>query len=136
MNNYYVYLYWRLDTMEVFYVGKGRNDRWKRLSRNNKHFNNIVNKHLVAVEIVKYDLTESEAFYWEEEVIRQLVFEYGFSIDIPKNKSNEKGYHLVNCTWGGEGCSGWKHTEETLEKAVANREYKNGHMNKNSKMLV
>ena len=26
-NEYYVYIYWRLDTNEPFYVGKGKNNR-------------------------------------------------------------------------------------------------------------
>lgn len=106
MNNYYVYIYWRLDTNEVFYVGKGKDRRWKSLKRKNKHFMNIINKHPIAVEIIKDNLTEQEAFYWEEKIIETLVFEYGYSIDIPNNRSKEKGMHLVNCTWGGEGTSG------------------------------
>jgi hypothetical protein len=116
MNDYYVYLYWRLDTNEIFYVGKGKGDRWKRLSRNNNHFKNIVNKCPIAVEIVKDRLTEIEAFYWEEEIINKLVFEYGYSIDIPNNRSLERGRHLVNQTFGGEGTSGWRHSEETKKK--------------------
>lgn len=85
MRDYYIYIYYRLDTNEPFYIGKGRKGRWKRLNRENTHFNNIVNKHDVAVEIIKYNLTEEEAFYWEEEIIRILVFEYGYSIEIINN---------------------------------------------------
>ena len=117
MNDYYVYIYWRLDINEPFYVGKGHNNRWKQLKRiHNKHFMNIVNKYPVACEITKDNLTESEAFYWEEFIINKLVFEYGFSIDIPNNKSVEKGYHLVNCTWGGEGTSGMNPYEMVNEE--------------------
>ena len=118
-NVYYVYIYWRLDTNEPFYIGKGCGYRWRRLNRKNKHFNNIVNKHPIVVEIIKNNLTESEAFYWEEEIIRQLVFEYGYSIDIPNNRSkNEKFYHLVNCTWGGEGTSGVDAFENKTEEEM------------------
>ena len=55
MNDYYVYVYWRLDTNEPFYVGKGRDRRWKCLypSRRNEHFIRIIEKHPIAVEIVK-----------------------------------------------------------------------------------
>ena len=120
MNDYYVYIYWRLDTNEPFYVGMGHGYRWRDLSKRNKHFKNIVNKYLFVVEIVKENLTQFEAFYWEEKIIEILVFEYGFSIDIKNNRSSEKGYHLVNMTWGGEGCIGYKHTEKTKNKMSEN----------------
>ena len=106
MNDYYVYIYWRLDTNEPFYVGKGKGRRWKRLKRN-KHFNRIIDKYPIAVTIEKDNLNEQEAFYLEEKIIEILVFEYGFSIDIPKNRSvDEKLSHLTNMSWGGEGASG------------------------------
>lgn len=118
MNNYYVYIYYRLDTNEPFYIGKGKGNRWKVLSpsKRNIHFINIINKYSVVCEIIKSNLTEEEALYWEEEIIRQLVFEYGYSIDITDNRSIEKGCHLVNQTWGGEGASGYKHCSETIQK--------------------
>ena len=106
MKDYYVYIYYRLDTNEPFYVGMGHGYRWRELRNRNQHFKNIVNKYLFVVEIVKENLTQFEAFYWEEKIIEILVFEYGFSIDIKNNRSSEKGYHLVNMTWGGEGTSG------------------------------
>ena len=106
MNDYYVYIYYRLDTNEPFYIGKGHGRRWKVLKRKNTHFNRVVEKYEVAVVIEKIGLTEQEAFYWEEKIIETLVFEYGFSIDIPQNRSSEEGYHLVNQTFGGEGASG------------------------------
>ena len=115
--DYYVYLYWRLDTNEPFYVGKGCNDRWKKLNREyNKHFTSIVNNIPIAVTIEKENLTEDEAFYWEEEIIRQLVFEYGFSIDIKGANSNDHYCHLVNQTWGGEGTSGHNPYENKTEE--------------------
>lgn len=119
MNDYYVYIYWRLDTNEPFYIGKGHDNRWKTLKRENTHFNNIVNKYPIAVEIIKDNLTEEQAHNIECWIIHQLVFDYGYSIDIPNNRSKERGRHLVNATWGGEGTSGkchkgknnpmWKH---------------------------
>lgn len=122
MNNYYVYIYWRLDTNDIFYVGKGKGNRWRRVNktarRHNKHFMNIINKHPVVCEIVKENLTESEALYWEEKIIETLVFEFGYSIDISNNRSKEKGLHLVNQTWGGEGTSGMKPWENKTEEEV------------------
>ena len=115
MNNYYVYIYWRLDINEPFYVGKGKGKRWKRLdkgARKNKHFRNIINKIPIAVEIIKDNLTEEQAHGIEIWLINELVFEYGFSIDIEGNRSNDHYCHLTNKVWGGEGCSGYKHSEE------------------------
>ena len=118
---YYVYIYWRLDINEPFYIGKGTGYRWKRLNRDNNHFNNIVKKYPIAVEIVKDNLTEEQALGIECFLINQLVFEEGYSIDIQNNRSkNRKTQHLVNCTWGGEGTSGLnafenKTDEEMLE---------------------
>lgn len=118
--DYYVYIYWRLDINEPFYVGKGHGDRWKRLNKRNDHFKKIDNKTKIMVEIIKENLTENEAFYWEEKIIETLVFEYGYSIDISNNRSKEFGSHLVNASWGGEGNSGInpfnKMSEETKEK--------------------
>ena len=142
---FYVYLYWRLDTNEVFYVGKGKGDRWRRLDRKyNPHFMNIVNKYLIAVEIFKDNLTEQEALDIECWVINELVFEYGFSIDIPNNRSSEKGCYLVNMTWGGEGTSGVNafenKTEEEMKeikrKISENREYKKRGDHESAKWVV
>lgn len=122
MNNYYVYIYWRLDTNEPFYIGKGRNRRWLEVydTHRNKYFMRIANKHPIVCEIIKDNLTEEQAHGIECWIINELVFEYGYSIDIPNNRSSEKGFHLVNCTWGGEGISGCNpfenKTEEELEK--------------------
>ena len=117
-NDYYVYIYWRLDINEPFYVGKGKGNRWRDLGgdRRKRHFKRIINKHPIVCEIVKNNLTEEQAHGIECWIINELVFEYGYSIDILNNRSREKGYHLVNCTWGGDGVSGYKHTEEEIEK--------------------
>lgn len=121
MNDYYVYIYWRLDTNEIFYVGMGHRNRWRDLNKRNKHFKNIANKVKIICEIVKENLTQLEALYWEQKVIEQLVFKYGYSIDMPNNRSEEKGLHLCNMTFGGEGCIGYKHTDVSKEKMKGKR---------------
>lgn len=113
--NYYVYIYWRLDTNEPFYIGKGKGNRWKNLDRRNEHFKRIVNKSQFVVEIVKDNLTNECACGIEIYLINKLVFEYGYSIDILNNHSIEKGMHLVNQTWGGDGLSR-PHTEKEKER--------------------
>ena len=120
-NSYYVYIYYRLDTNEPFYVGKGCRYRWKDLSRRNKHFKKIANKYPIAVDIIKDNLTDEEASGIECYIIDKLVFEYGFSIDIKNNEGNRRDYHLVNQTWGGEGSSGCIPSEETRLKMSKSR---------------
>lgn len=156
-NDYYVYIYWRLDTNEPFYVGKGKLYRYYHLYNRGNHFNNIINKCEVAVEIVMDNLTEEQAHGIECWIINELVFEYGYSIDILNNVSIEKGRHLVNATWGGEGMSGCyslrnksedelkeiykKHSRSLKEngkvKGENNPMYgKHGKDNKNSKSVI
>lgn len=123
MNDYYVYIYWRLDTNEPFYVGKGYNDRCYELSHSrNDHYKNIINKYPIAVEIVADNLTEVQAFGIECYLIHELVFEYGYSIDIKGNYSSEEERHLVNMTWGGDGVSR-PHSQEFkdyISKSISN----------------
>ena len=40
-NNYYVYMYHITDTEEVFYIGKGKNNRYKEVKRRNQMFLNV-----------------------------------------------------------------------------------------------
>lgn len=127
-HNFYVYAYYRLDTNEIFYIGKGHGGRCYNINNRSNYFKNICNKVDVAVVILIDELTEDEAFMYEAEAIHSLVFDYGYSIEIEGNRSKEKGCHLVNQTWGGEGVStiwseerkeskrGYKHTDETKEK--------------------
>ena len=96
---YYVYLHKRNDTNCVFYVGKGKNKRaWSKGSRN-KHWKHITEKHGYSIEIIKSNLTESQAF--EEEII--TINTYGIS-------------NLVNMTIGGNTSTGYVHTEATRQK--------------------
>ncbi len=72
-NDYYVYIYWRLDTNEPFYIGKGKGDRWKKLNTRNKHFKRVINKYPIAVEIIKDNLTNEQACGIEVYLINKLV---------------------------------------------------------------
>ena len=112
---YYVYGYIRLDTNTYFYIGKGKNNRWRSNQRNN-WFKKIMNKCQCVCEILYDNLTEEEAFRLEEDAIYDLVFNEGYGINI-KGIENED-YYLINCTWGGEGASGREYipSKKTLEK--------------------
>lgn len=117
---YYIYAYIRLDTNTYFYIGKGKNNRWKRSDNRSKYFLNILNSTDCVVEILYDNLTESDAFLKEMEIIEDLVLNEGYSIYIPEfyEKDNEK--QLVNKTWGGEGTTGYhiKQSQETINKRV------------------
>ena len=117
-NCYYVYQYIRLDNGTIFYVGKGKNNRYLRLDSRNKHFTNILNSVECAVEIIYDNLTEREALDLEMQTIHELVFNEGYSIDIHGFNDKSNTNYLTNCTWGGEGTSGFsmKQSPETIEK--------------------
>ena len=87
-NIYYVYLHRRLDTNDVFYVGKGKGRRaYEKFSRN-RWWLAIVEKVGFTVEMVEINLFEHDAFLLEVETIK---FYKGC------------GYKLCNLTNGGEG---------------------------------
>lgn len=94
-NNAYVYVHLRATDDSVFYVGKGTLKRaWSRTGRN-RWWRFIVAKYGYEVAIVKDGLSEACAFSLE----RMLISVYRAS--------------LCNITDGGEGASGYKHSDET-----------------------
>lgn len=92
---YYVYKWTRLDTNQVFYIGKGHGNRYKDRSMRNRYFNNVVNKvgmDNILIEIIEDNLDEETSFK------REIYY-------IDKYKS--LGHKLTNMTSGGEGSSDW-----------------------------
>lgn len=63
--NFYTYLHRTKDTNEVFYVGKGKNNRATDKNNRNVWWHRKVNKHGYVVEIVAYWPTEAEALQHE-----------------------------------------------------------------------
>lgn len=106
MSIYYVYQHRRADTGEIFYVGKGKNNRCFQTRNRNKHWKNIVNKTTYSVEILYDNL---------EEPVANLV-EIGLIALY-----NSQGKVLCNVTLGGEGCSGFKHSIESKEVMAKKR---------------
>ena len=101
MREFYVYIHRKMDTGEIFYVGKGKGSRYKDSSSRNKHWKHIVNKHGFAYEIIKDKLTEEEA------------------LSIELDKINDIGIdNLSNIVLGGKGASGWKHSD-SAKKAIS-----------------
>lgn len=103
MNNVKLYIHRRKDTNEVFYVGIGLKNRPFSKKHRNIHWHNIVNKFDYIIEILFDNLTWKKAFKLEIALIKK----YG-------RKDLGLG-NLVNKTDGGEGCYGFKHSEEYIK---------------------
>jgi hypothetical protein len=111
--DYLVYTHTRPDTNEIFYVGKGTGSRANSSIGRNRYWNNIVNKAgEFKTDILAHNLTEKEALNFEALIIAKL---------------KEQIVKLCNLTNGGEGISGYKHTEEMKEyirtKAIGNKSH-------------
>jgi hypothetical protein len=98
---YYVYEHLRLDTNEIFYVGKGKCNRYKSNKNRNKHWHHIVNKCGFSTKILVQNIDEELAFLIEKELI---------------SKYKKMDINLVNYTDGGEGFSGGKHSDKAKAK--------------------
>lgn len=103
---YYVYQHIKADTNEIFYVGKGMDNRAFKTTSRNDHWKRIVAKHGLKIEFVAKNLTEELAFLVEAETI---------------NLYKRLDVKLCNMTEGGEGASGYKHTEEHKSKMLGNQ---------------
>lgn len=98
-NDFYVYEWFNVDTNEVFYVGKGRKNRYKDVKQRNIYFKNYYNKHQCNVRKIKISLTEDEAFKLEIKLI---------------NNYKEIDQCKCNLTKGGEGSTFLPGTKEQM----------------------
>jgi len=103
---FYVYEHTRNDTNEVFYVGKGSNGRCRTKIGRNQHWHNIVNFAGFTVRKIFKNITEEFALELEKRRIQEL---------------RAQGIPIVNYTDGGDGVSGYKHTDETKAKMSAKK---------------
>ena len=147
-NRFYIYVWIREDYNTIFYVGKGCDFRATCKQGRNRYFLNIVENIPTRMEKIYDNLTEKEAFDLEISTIHNLVYEQGYSIDI-EGFEKIKGRHLVNKTWGGEGSSGRRLTEQEkkhlseIKTGIANpkiseamKEYHKTHEHHNAKKVV
>ena len=106
---YYIYQHRSVDTNEIFYIGKGKGRRFCNQSKRSEYWKNYVAKHGFVPEIIKDGLDEELAFLAEAECI---------------DAYKRRGIKLINLTNGGEGASGYKHTEKHKAKMVGNEYWK------------
>lgn len=98
---FYVYVHIRLDTGEIFYVGKGKGKRaWNRTHRTT-HWSRVVKKYGRIVKILSDHEHEHEAYNEEIRVISEL---------------RSQGLPLVNISNGGGGPSGRKLTDSQKQR--------------------
>lgn len=120
---YYRYGHWVFH-YEPFYVGKGKGNRFTKHERlavsgstRNVHKVNKIRRILksgerLIIRMLRRNMSEAEAFETEIRLIRLI--------------GRGKLGPLVNKTSGGEGISGYKHTEATrlkISQAIARRSY-------------
>lgn len=99
----YIYKHTRVDKGEIFYIGIGNQDKYKRAfvtQKRNKFWKNVVSKTEYIVEIIEDGLTWEEACKKEIELIKF----YG--------RRDLRLGTLVNLTDGGDGTIGIIHTEQ------------------------
>lgn len=107
---FYVYMY--LDQNNVpFYIGKGKDIRRYVSIHLNTSPNNFLKRKIlklgqmnIKIHFLHKNLTEENAFYWERYWIKYI------------GRRITKEGPLCNITEGGEGSSGYKHTNETKRK--------------------
>jgi len=98
---HYVYIHYKQDTKEPFYIGKGNKKRYKQTTGRSEYWKRIVNKYGFYSEIHSYYETHEEALIKEIELIKEY---------------KELGFNLCNLSEGGDGITGYKHTNTAKEK--------------------
>lgn len=101
---YFVYRYIRLDTNLPFYVGKGKENRARRIWYHNQRCRRIAEKHGYEIEYILEGLTENKAIEKEAEFISLY---------------KDLGYCEANFTLGGIATAGYRHTEDAKKRITA-----------------
>lgn len=69
---FYVYAWYNKKTKEIFYIGKGCNNRYKQVKNRNKLFIDYYNNNDCGVKIIKWFNNEDEALEYENKCIIRL----------------------------------------------------------------
>lgn len=108
MNEFYVYMYRRNDTNDVFYIGKGKGYRAEMINGHNDHCIKVANKYGFTIEYVRRGMSEKDALQLEKDLLHKYVHEYGYSIEIEGLRDRSNPHNLCNHTMGGEGNAGFR----------------------------
>lgn len=104
---FYVYIHFKKDSLEPFYIGKGTGGRMKATSHRNQYWQRIVNKHGFIADVLKYFSSSEAAFDYEKEMIKFF---------------RDQGFKLCNLTDGGDGAAGVTISPETrLKMSIAKK---------------
>ena len=103
---FYVYEHRKADSGVPFYVGKGCKQRAYCFADRTAFWKNTRRRHGVTVHMLATGLNEELAFVVEAERIDQL---------------RRIGLRLCNFSDGGEGTTGYQHTDDTRRKMSAKR---------------
>jgi hypothetical protein len=107
MTDFYTYLHCKPNG-GPFYVGKGHGRRSHMLTQRSQYHKRMIKKYGVEIFVFPCE-SEEQAFADEIQQIAQLRAE---------------GYKLVNRTDGGDGTSGYRHTDEAKDKVSKARKGK------------
>jgi hypothetical protein len=130
-HQFYVYCHRRKTDGKCFYIGKGKNDRYKTTLGRNQHWWNIVNKHGFETEILVNNITEAKAFELESKFCKQIGYknlcnireENGWGGYTMKDSTKEKIKNSLKGrknSWVTENLKGKKQPEGTgLKKSKA-----------------
>lgn len=94
---FYVYQWFNKDTGEIFYVGKGCNNRYKTINHRNSLFLNYLENHNCDSKIIAYFEKEEDAFKYEHEKILELKAKGQCSCNL-----DDGGTGGVNFIWTPE----------------------------------
>lgn len=109
---FYVYEHIRNDTLKPFYIGKGNGKRAFSKRDRTAYWQNVVNKaDGFTVQYLAQDVDEEFAFLLEVEAI---------------DAYRKRGITLVNLTDGGEGITGFKHSDAT-KRLLSEKQKGKGH---------
>ena len=80
IKDFYVYGWFNADWKCYFYIGKGKQDRYKEMRSRGGSFTAIVKNWECFPVILIDDLTEEEAWYMEDSLKQEFIFERGYPI--------------------------------------------------------